>query len=126
MAISDAQLRAALKKNAGVYVLAANELGVTRQNVSQRVARSAALRAYVEQIEEEVGDAAEAVIKDAIIQKDRRMARWYAQTKLKHRGYTTRTEHTAADGAPLPAPSVQVEIRYVDAHAEPAADEDVI
>jgi transcriptional regulator with PAS, ATPase and Fis domain len=43
--ITIAALKAALKAHAGVYVLAADELGVTRQTVRQRVERSPALEA---------------------------------------------------------------------------------
>lgn len=125
--ITEAELKAALRKHGGVYALAAHELQCTRQNVWARVTASEELQAYVAEIEEEIIDAAEAVVKDSILKKDKIMTRWYLERKGKHRGYTTRTEHTGKDGAPLPAaPSVQVEIRYVDPSAEPAATEDVI
>lgn len=118
--ITDAMLKAALRKHAGVYVLAAKELGCDRTNVKQRVDRSPELQAYVAAIDEEVGDAAEAVIKRAILDNDRTMARWYADRKLKGRGFTTRVEHTGENGAPLPAPAVHVTVSYG------GPDEDVI
>lgn len=119
MAISNAQLKAALKKHAAVFLLAAQELGTSRQNVGQRVSRSKDLQAWVQQIEDEIGDAAEAVIKEALLSKDKKaardMARWYARHKLKGRGYTTRQELTGPDGAALPAQQVHVIVEYVDA-----------
>ena len=124
--ITEAQLKAALRKHGGVYVLAAQELKCTRQNVWARVKDSEELQTYVAEIEEEIIDAAEAVVKDAILKKDRQMTRWYLERKGKHRGYTTRTELTGEGGVPLPATSIQVQISYVDPNAEPAATEDVI
>lgn len=122
--ITQAMLKAALRKHAGVYVLAARELGCDRANVCQRVKRSPELQRFVAEIEEEVGDAAVAVIKRAIVGGDKQMARWYASTKLKHLGFTTRTEVTGKDGAPLPAAPVHVIVEYVDASPEPE-DEDI-
>lgn len=110
--ITDAQLKAALRKHAGVYVLAARELDCDRSNVRMRVERSPELQAFIQEIEDEVGDAAVAVIKSAILANDRQMARWYASTKLKDRGYTTRQEHTGANGGPLLPQQVQVTVTY--------------
>jgi len=114
MAVSNAQLKAALRKHAGVYVLAAQEIGTTRQNVWARVNNSPDLKAFVAQIEEEVLDAAEAVVKGSILAKDKQMTRWYLERKGKPRGWSTRIEHTGADGAPLPAPAINVTVTYMD------------
>lgn len=56
------------------------------------------------------------------------MARWRKDHKLRAEGFRLRLEHTGKDGAPLPAaPSVQVQIVYVDPDAQPGAEtEDVI
>lgn len=116
--ITNAQLMAALRKHAGVYVLAAQELDTSRQNVWQRVNRSPELQAFVAQIEEEVLDAAEAVVKSSILARDKQMTRWYLERKGKGRGWSTRVEHTGANGAPLPAGgagvSVSVSLSYID------------
>lgn len=114
--ITIAHLKAALRKHAGVYVLAARELGCDRANVKQRVDNTPELQAWVDEIEQEVLDAAEAVIKNKIVKGDDKTARWYLQMKGKGRGFSTRHEHTGADGAPLPAaPGVNVTITYSDA-----------
>lgn len=119
--ITNAQLRAALRKHAGVFSLAARELGCDRSNVDQRVKGSTALQAFCRQIDEEIGDACEAVIFNAIVSGDRAMARWYAPIKMRNRGYVTRTETTGPDGVALPAgPQVHFHVSYVDA-APPVA-----
>lgn len=112
--ITEAQLKAALRKHAGVYAYAARDLGCDRANVKMRVDRSELLQQFLRDLEEEVVDAAEAVVLGQIIKGDQKMARWYLQTKGKHRGYSTRQEHTGAEGAPLPAPTVNVTIGYVE------------
>lgn len=122
--ITNKALKAALRKHAGVYVLAARDLGCDRTNVSQRVGRSPELQAYVQQIEDEIGDIAVGVIVDAIVsKKDVKTAKWYAGMKLKDRGFSTRTELSGLDGAPLASPSVHIEVRYVDAKP---VEEDVL
>lgn len=116
MAISNSQLKAALKKNLGVISLAAQELGVTRQAVHGRVNRSPELQAWIADIEETMLDAAEAVIKEAVAKKDRQTTRWFLERKGRSRGWVTRSEVTGADGAPLPAagPSVKIVLQYVE------------
>lgn len=123
--ITNAQLKAALKASAGVYAMAAERLGTSRQNVYQRVQRSEELKAFVAEVEESLLDAAEAVIADAIVnKKDTKVARWFLGTKGKKRGFTTRQEHTGPDGSAIPlASKVQVEVTYVDS---PEEEEDVI
>lgn len=122
--ITNAQLRAALRKHAGVYALAARELGCERSNVRMRVERSEELQQLCAEIEDEVGDACEAVIKSKLIAGDGEMARWYARHKLAGRGYTTRTELTGPNGGAIPvSASVAVTIEYVTASPEPDDEE---
>lgn len=111
---SDAQLITALKETAGIPVLAAKKLGVTRQAVYARIKNDPVMGQWIEDIGAELIDAAEAVVADAILAKDKGMARWFLERKGKGRGYTTRTEVTGKDGAALPAPIVNVMIEYVD------------
>ena len=113
--ITEKALIASLKEHAGVFVLVARQLGCDRSNITHRVARSKKLQAVVQEIEDEVGDIAVGVIRDALLKKDRTMARWYAGMKLKDRGFSTRTEITGKDGAALPAATVNVVVEYVDA-----------
>lgn len=131
--ITTAALKRALRKHAGVFVLAAQELGCDRTNVAHRVGRSPELQAFVASIDEEIGDIAEAVIKGALLEKQpgtntptkeaKTMARWYGNMKLGSRGYRTRSEITGKDGAPLPIgpAAVHVHVEYIDA-PKPAAD----
>lgn len=135
--ISEAQVRAALRKHAAIPALAARELGCDRTNIVHRIKKSPALQALVAEIEAEVDDMTDGVIIDTLGRRDaagrptkdaQNMARWRKDHKLRAEGLRVRLEHTGKDGAPLPAaPSVQVEIRYFDADAGPAATtEDVI
>lgn len=120
--ITNAALKRALRKHAGVFVLVARELGCDRSNVAHRVGRSPELQAFVANIEEEVGDIAEGVIKGTLVDASpgnaverKRMARWYAAMKLGPRGYRTRQEVSGLDGAPLPGgPHVTIVVEYVD------------
>lgn len=135
--ITEKALRAALRKHAGIPVLAARELGCDRSNVAHRIARSPALQALVAEIEAEVDDMTDGVIIDTLGRRDgagrptkdaQNMARWRKDHKLRAEGFRLRLEHTGKDGVPLPAaPSVQVQIVYVGDGAQPGAEtEDVI
>jgi hypothetical protein len=123
MTFTDAQLKAALKESAGARAVAAQRLGVTRQAVHQRVKGNPEILAYIEEIEESLLDAAEAVVAEALVQKDRRMARWYLERKGKFRGYTTRAELTGANGSAIPVAALDVTIRYVAALPAPEDEE---
>ena len=124
--ITEGQYEGALRKHAGVFTLAARELGVDRTSVSRAIDRSDHLKAVCREIEHEVGDVCVGVIVDALLKKDKQMARWYAQTKLRHLGFSMRTELTNPDGSPLQlaAPTqVTINIEFVT----PAAQmEDVV
>lgn len=113
--ITEKALGNALRRHAGVCVLAARELGCDRSNITHRIRNSPKLQKIVQEIEDEVGDIAVGVIIDSIVsKKDVKTAKWYASMKLKDRGYSNRTEVTGADGAPLPAQAVSITVNYVD------------
>lgn len=129
--ITDAMLRAALRKHAGVYVLAAKELGCDRTNVKQRVDRSPELQAFVQQIEDEIDDLADGIVVDTLGRKDitgrpskeaQNMAKWRKEYGLRKQGVKVRL--AGSDGGPLPAQAVMVTVVYVDPNQKP--DEDVI
>ncbi len=138
MAISNAQLMAALKSAGGIQALAAEKLGTTRQNVCQRIAKSPALQAFKAEVEQTIVDQAEAVVVSALQEKQPgtakptkealRVGMWMLDRKGRDRGYTTRSEVTGADGAPLQiaAPPVHIHVQYVDGSPEPTAGEDEI
>ena len=121
--ITEGQYEGALRKHAGVFTLAARELGVDRTSVSRAIDRSDHLKAVCREIESEVGDVCMGVIVDALLKKDRQMARWYAGVKL---GMNTRTALVNPDGTPIQfaAPTqVTINIEFVT----PAAQmEDVV
>lgn len=118
-------VKRALKRNAGVLSLAAKDLGCTRENVRARIKRSAELQAYLQEIDEEIGDVAVAHIVNAIKNGDMKTIRWYATLRLKHRGFATKIDI----GAPSPhgiSPSdhgVVINVIYRDATPELPAPE---
>lgn len=125
--ITNGQLKTALRKHAGVYALAARELGCDRTNVMQRVNRSPELKQLCVNLQEEIGDAAEGVILNSILKGNVQTALAYAKMKLRDRGYVTKTEITGADGAPLQtAPAVSIHVSYVEGASEPEAEEEIL
>lgn len=123
--VSNAQIKAALKKNAGVFSFAADELGVTRQAVSQRVARSPELQAWVRDIEERLLDVAEGGVAKKLIAGDGSTQRWYLELKGKARGYVRRQEVSNPDGSPLQPAAISISVTYIGA-AKPEAEEEVL
>lgn len=121
--ITITQLKVALKAAAGIPAVAAESLKCSRQNVCQRIANSAELRRFVDEVEQTIVDLAEGVVVDALRKKDRPTARWVLETKGRHRGWVRRSELTGADGAPLPAANVSIQITYVEARKD---EEDVL
>lgn len=113
--ITDAQLRAALKKNAGVYALAARDLGCDRSNVRKRVEHSPDLQKFIEQIDAEIADVADGHIKQAIMKGDLKTIRWYAPLKMRDRGFNPRLELSNPDGSLTPvAAAITINVQYVD------------
>lgn len=87
-----AQLKAALKRSAGVFAAAAHELGVSRQAVHERVRRSPSLQRWVAEIDTTILDRAETTVIDAVVGGDLLTAKWYLERKGRGRGYATRQE----------------------------------
>lgn len=128
--ITEASLKAALRKNAGVFVLAAQELGCDRTNVAQRIRRSPKLQEFVASLEAEASDMADAVIIDTLSRRgmDKRptkeaqnMAKWKKDHELRKKGMLLRMEHSGPDGAPLPPSKMVIQVEYVDS-LEPDED----
>lgn len=118
--VSNAQIKAALTAQMGVIVLAAKQLGVTRQAIHLRVNASPELQAHIADVEETMLDVAEGVAKSAIIAQDKQMTRWFLDRKGRNRGYVTRSEQTGADGEPLNAPqAINVVVQYVAGQGVP-------
>lgn len=121
--ITIGMLKGALRKHGGVYVLAARELGCSRENVWQRVNDNPELLAWRNEIVAEYEDVTEAGIFKKLLAADGTMLRWYAETKMKHLGYTRRIEHAGPDGAPLQMLPTIVEWRVVDAKPRPEEED---
>jgi hypothetical protein len=117
---TDAELMAALKETAGIKAHAAERLGVSRSAVTQRMTPE--IEAFIEHLGETLVDAAEGVVAEALIKKDRGMAKWFLAhyPRAKARGWGTRTELTGPDGGPVPvAGALHVTVEYVGAPADP-------
>lgn len=124
-------MKAALRKSAGVFSLAARELGCDRANVKQRVDRSPELQEFVANIHREIEDLADSVIIDAMNEKvagstrptkeARAMARWFKGHQLRMQGFTLKLAN--ADGSPLQIAPVEVTVTYVDATPGPDDEE---
>lgn len=123
--ISKRRLINSIRKNGGVISLVANELGCSRKNVYDRIKSNAEIQEVLDDVINRTGDAVENIILNAmttgvvyrpvvddngeskmmafkIEAKDQvKTAQWYAERKLKDRGYTTRVEQTGKDGAEL-------------------------
>lgn len=118
--ITVGRLKASLRKHCGVYALAARDLGVDRSNVRRRVQRSPELMAFVAELEDQVLDVAEALILEAMVNRqDVATARWYLERKGKGRGYS-RIE-SMVDEPIVPGP-VTFQISYVG--VPPASDDE--
>lgn len=116
LGITDDVLRAALKKNAGIYAYAAEELRCSRANVQQRVERSPELMAFVQEIKSTLGDLCEGGIAKLIKEGDPATLRWYAGVKLRDRGYSTKVDLVPPGGGP-PGSSVKVTYEFVTPEA---------
>lgn len=112
-------LKAALKESMGIQAHAAEKLGVTRSSVNERMTPE--IRAFVDALGETLVDAAEAVVAEALIKKDRGMARWFLahHPKAKGRGWGQKTELTGPNGGPIPlGGALKVTVVYVDAPSD--------
>lgn len=97
----------AVKGSSGIKATIQRRLGCSRMTVDSYLKRYAtAQQAYDEEIET-VGDVAESVIIQAIKNKDVDTAKWYAKAKLKHRGYTDKTDQEHGG-------EITVRVMYVD------------
>ena len=92
--VSDVEVEAALKKNRGIYGPAANDLGITRSALVERVENNPNLKRLREEIDELILDNCEVVIFDAADTDKGLTARWLAERKGKHRGYGNQVQAT--------------------------------
>lgn len=85
--ISDTRVKVALRTHHGNFAATARALGLTRDAVMLRVQRDHDLQAFMRGILEENADVLEYKIVEVCERGDRVMLRYYAATKLGHRGY---------------------------------------
>jgi hypothetical protein len=92
--VTDETIIAALRKNAGIISHAAADCGIGRSSLSERVKNNPVLKAVSQEVDESVLDAAEGIVKVALLKKkDEQTARWYLSRKGKARGYGTSIDH---------------------------------
>lgn len=118
--LSDAQLAEALRKNIGNVSAAAAALGVTEGAIYQRLRNHPELASIQADAKERVTDMAKARVLKRIERDDWPAINLWLTTQA---GWTRRTELTGADGAPLPAANVSIQITYVEARKD---EEDVL
>lgn len=100
-----AEVEAALIKAKGLPALAAQELGLTRQAVWQRIQKSPRLQLAIARMEAMILDAAQSVLLNTItaegVAADRKLAshnaRWLLERKGAHLGFGTKVEGRLAD-----------------------------
>lgn len=85
--IPEPMFKAALVKCGGIRASAARALGLTRSAVTKRIKHNPHLLAFVLEIEAHVGDMVEGNIVELCEEKDGAMLRFYADRKLRDRGY---------------------------------------
>lgn len=83
---------AAIKGSGGIKLQIAAKLKADRQTVQNYLDEDAELRRAVHEEVESVGDVCEAKIIESIRNGSEGMLKFYAATKLKDRGYTSRQE----------------------------------
>jgi len=84
---SIAQIEAALRKAAGRPAVAARLLGISRQAMHERITRTPHLAELLFEIEEELVDAAESVVRRALDAGDKKMTMWVLDRCGRHRGW---------------------------------------
>lgn len=100
---TDAQIAGALRKADGLIPVAAKMLKTTRQTVHERVNRSPGLQQALVDIDQSLQDVVEGKILQAVKKGDMTTARWYAERKMRKRGYGTKIEIEAVPAATLDA-----------------------
>ncbi len=100
--VTEKQVIAALRKWGGIKALAANEVGIARQTMQERVERSAKLQAVIKEVEEETLDLGEGHIIKGVRAGDPDHVWPYMRSKGRKRGYGN-TVQTSLDESQLEA-----------------------
>jgi hypothetical protein len=96
-----ARAKEAIEQAGGIRTIAAQKLNVHRSTLHSFLNRHPALQAFADEVEEVLKDVAESRIIQAIRAGDMPTVRWYAELKMKDRGYVRRVESTGKDGGPI-------------------------
>lgn len=100
------RVKAALESVGGIMTAAAQKLHVDRSTVYRFLDEHPDLKTFRAEIEEQTKDLAEGQIFSAIQKGEMDTVRWYADRKMRDRGYGHRSEHTGKNGTPLIPPTL--------------------
>ena len=85
----------------GIKTAAAERLNVGRTTLYAFLKEHPAVQEAVDEIDEDIKDLTELKIIQAIRAGEMNTVRWYAEMKMKDRGYVRRVETTGKDGGPV-------------------------
>ncbi len=115
MALSEKQIKQALKAKAGFISQAAEALGVTYQAIYDRIKRSDDLGEYYRQIRETQLDMAESQLLKLIREGDLGAICFFLKCQGKARGYIEKERVNSFSDSPEPT---EIKIEVVDARRE--------
>lgn len=94
----------ALRRNKGMINLSCDEIGIHYTTHRNWMLSDDEYKAAVDHILNMIGDKVENKLMELVEAGDTSATIFYCKTKLKHRGYTERTEITGKNGEPLLVP----------------------
>lgn len=86
------EIQEALTKSGGIISEAAKLLEITRRGLQKRIEKSEVLQKFRDELREEEKDLAEAIIHDALVAKDKDIAKWFLASQAKDRGFGNKSE----------------------------------
>lgn len=89
---SQTEVIEALRRSGGIISDAAKLLDMTREHLSSRVNKSEILKRTRDEVRESEKDLAEAIIHDALVARDKDIAKWYLSAQARDRGYGNKQE----------------------------------
>lgn len=90
-----------LRASGGIRSVAAQHLNVGRTTLYAFLEKHPEVEAALEEIDEDVKDLVDTQILKAIRSGDMQTCRWFAEMKMKERGYVRRVENVGKDGGPI-------------------------
>lgn len=105
----------ALKRNKGLINISCDEVGIRYNTHRNWMMDDETYKAAVDHILNMQGDKVESKLMELVEAGDTSATIFYCKTKLKHRGYTERTEITGKNGEPLIVPrSIEEAKKIID------------